>query len=403
MKSDKNKKNMLSLLGQFACSIVTIIICFSIYRWWNDDVTVCFALILGTSAFLLLCFYNIIFKGISEGMIVYVSCGVLILIFANKLYDYNQIKKLIPVLNEVDPALFSMIVLGAMVFILLFVKVLMYMYNSTETNIDQDKNEPDRIILTRKENNENITTVRHNKVEIILYTLGVVGITVVCCVIFGVFYKNSIWKQEDDFFQVVEALLKYSGYVLMHLLAFVVVIIFLIEMIRLVVSRIRSFYYSLKSETGVDSIPMYALSIVVDLIVCYLAYKFTGFTVDKFYDLVSSSEYLILPLIILFLGIAFIVFLRLTHATLLLLADTKPEDIKGFLKKINDKIEILDRVNEILKMLVDIVLDSIIVILKFVVFIPDFFGTIYSFVLEDEEESEAEDESVVEGQRDTEE
>ena len=48
-------------------------------------------------------------------------------------------------------------------------------------------------------------------------------------------------------------------------------------------------------------------------------------------------------------------------------------------------------------MLIDIVLNSIIMVLKFVTFIPDFFGTLYLFVLEDEGEFKLGDENKEEG------
>ena len=163
-------------------------------------------------------------------------------------------------------------------------------------------------------------------------------------------------------------------------------------MLRLIIARMRVFFVSLKEESKEDSVPLYALSAVIAIVVFYLAYMVTGITIDTFYDFVNKSEYLALPLLILFIGTAFVVFLRLIHATLLLLVGMKPENIKEFWKKLNDKINIAERVAEILRMIMDIILNSVIVVLKFVIFIPDFFDSVYSFVLEDEDEFELEDE-----------
>lgn len=170
----------------------------------------------------------------------------------------------------------------------------------------------------------------------------------------------------------------------MILLAVMVVIIFLIEMIRLIISRMKAFSRSIKADTKGDTIPLYALSAVLDLIVCYLAYKYTGITMDSFYNFVNEGKYLALPLMILFVGIAFVIFMRLTHATLVLLVAMKPEDVVSFLKRVNDKTKISEKVVEIIKMIIDIVLDSIITALSFVSFIRDYFNTIYSFVFGNE-------------------
>ena len=66
----------------------------------------------------------------------------------------------------------------------------------------------------------------------------------------------------------------------------------------------------------------------------------------------------------------------------------KPENIKLFLHKVNSKTQITERVVDIIKAIIDIVLDTLLTALKFVSFIPCFFKSIYAFVLEDEEDFE---------------
>lgn len=46
---------------------------------------------------------------------------------------------------------------------------------------------------------------------------------------------------------------------------------------------------------------------------------------------------------LLLIGVAFVLFLRLTHATLLLIAEMKATDVKKFLEKINNKTLIKDK------------------------------------------------------------
>lgn len=399
-----SKEDVISYICQLCCIIITVIICFSIYYWEDYNDKACFALTLGAVAFLFLCFYSIIFKSNRKGMVVGVLSGLAVIAFANRLYDYDKLKTLLPLLNNVEPMIFIILVLGGMLTILILAKFLIYVYDNVEDDIaltssnsmDTSNNVGDAKgnktpLVKRKSRN-----VDYSNARMVLYFIFLIILMGAGCALFSILYKNNVLKQNYDFFEVVTSLAKYAGSVGIIILAVVIVIIFLIEMIRLIISRMRAFFRSLKEDAKENTIPLYALSAILDIIVCYLAYEFTGITIDSFYGFVNSGEYLVLPLLILFLGIAFVVFLRLTHATLLLLVEMKPENVKGFLKKVNDKTKITERVIEIVKMLIDIVLNSVITVLNFVTFIPDFFGTLYSLVLEDENEFELEDKNGVE-------
>lgn len=111
----------------------------------------------------------------------------------------------------------------------------------------------------------------------------------------------------------------------------------------------KAFSRSLKEESAETGIPLYVLSAILDIIICYLAYsKFSDFTADQFYDWVNKGEYLLIPLMLLLIGVAFVLFLRLTHATLLLIAEMKATDVKKFLEKINNKTLIKDKTIDII-------------------------------------------------------
>lgn len=406
-----SKKTVIFYLYQFCCIIITVVICFAIYRWGSNNSKACFALTIGAVVFLFLCFYNIIFRNDRKGMDVNVLSGLTVIAFANKLYDYEKIKTLVPILRNVDPMIFIIIVLGGVLFILLFAKLLIYLYDNAADNvyssssnvlpnsskIGEDNSNSTQMSKDGSASPDNTINARHSKTWMVLYFIFLIILIGAGVALFSILYKNGILRQNYDFFEIAVSLLKYAGSVIMILLEVVIAIIFLIEMIRLIVSRMRAFSHSLKEDAKGDTIPLYALSAVLDIIVCYFAYKFTGITIDSFYSLTNSTEYLALPLLILFVGIAFVIFLRLTHATLLLLVEMKPDNVRGFLKKVNDKARITERIVEIVRMLIDIVLNSIIMVLKFVTFIPDFFGTLYLFVLEDEGEFKLGDENKEEG------
>lgn len=390
------KDGGFSYLKQLICVVVAVLTCLGIWHWWSSNIYVCYALTLGAVLFLIWCFYRIVFKGGCQEMAVYILSGVSVIMFANKMYDYEKLRTLFPMLKKVDPIYFVLAFLGGILITFILVKVSMYIYSNFENNktVYNTENETDVVKTsgTAQTSTTGTDNKNNNKTGTIVYLLLLIFLAGAGCALFGILYKNGIPLRDYDFFEVVISLLKYAGSVVLILLAFVVVIIFLIEMLRLIIARMRVFFVSLKEESKEDSVPLYALSAVIAIVVFYLAYMVTGITIDTFYDFVNKSEYLALPLLILFIGTAFVVFLRLIHATLLLLVGMKTENIKEFWKKLNDKINITERVAEILRMIMDIILNSVIVVLKFVIFIPDFFDSVYSFVLEDEDEFELEDE-----------
>lgn len=392
------KDGKFSYLRQMICVVVAVLTCLGTWHWWSSNICVCHALTLGAVLFLIWCFYRIIFKGGCKEMAVYILSGVSVIMFANKMYDYEKLRTLFPILKKVDPMYFVLAFLGCILITFILVKVSMYIYSNIENNktVYNIENETD-VVKTSGIAQTATTGTDNNKTGTIVYLLLLIFLAGAGCALFGILYKNGVPLRDYDFFEVVISLLKYAGSVVLILLAFVVVIIFLIEMLRLIIARMRVFFVSLKEESKEDSVPLYALSAVIAIVVFYLAYMVTGITIDTFYDFVNKSEYLALPLLILFIGTAFVVFLRLIHATLLLLVGMKPENIKEFWKKLNDKINITERVAEILRMIIDIILNSVIVVLKFVIFIPDFFDSVYSFVLEDEDEFELDDESGKDG------
>lgn len=322
MKPDKN--TILFYLSQFLCIIITAAICFAIYRWGSDNDKACFALTLGALSFLILCFYSIVFNGNCKGMAVCVLSGLTVIIFANKLYDYEKLTALFPILSHVSPELFTIIVLGTTLLVLLLAKLLIFIYNNAEENVYSASpngtsvlNETDNVNgksskSDRAGSGSDGNTIQSKAWMLLCFTFLIILVGAGCA-LFGFLNKIGVLKQNYDFSEIMASLLKYAGSVVMILLEIVIVIIFMIEMIRLIVSRMRAFARSLKSNAKTDTMPLYALSAVLDIVVCCLAYKFTGVTIDSFYNFVNSSEYLALPLLVLFIGIAFVIFLRLTH------------------------------------------------------------------------------------------
>ena len=390
MKLCKGKATCLFMQVLSVC--VSVVLCFGVYNWWNTNDNTCFALSFGASGFLIFCFYSIIFRHERQGMVVYILSGLMVNIFANKLYDYEKLKILFPALKNVDSVYVIIGLLSGVLLFFIFIKVLMYVYSyvgnddivaTGEKNVTTGQSENSEAMDKRAKND-----IFGGKFGIGIFLLLLTGLSMGTCVLFVILYKNGMPQHDYNFFEIVMLLLKYAGTIVMLLLALVVVIVLALEMVRLVMSRIRILFISAREETRV---PLYALSAVIDLVICFLAYRVSGVTMNTFYDFVSNGEYLALPLMILVIGVAFAFFMKLTHATLLLMTQMKPDHVKEFWNRIDNRMEINERLEEIIRSLIDIVLDSVIIALKFVKVIPDFADSIRILSFEEESEFEVEE------------
>lgn len=335
-----NKEKIVYFLKELLGIGVTGVLCFCIYRWGTGHEKACFAITLGTITYLILCFKNIIFRNKYKGMVEKVLSGLVIIAFSNELYDYDKVIALFPILTKTDPMVFSLIVLVTILLLLITIKIIIFIYDNTDAN---DTHSPRDNFISTGGNNEGNSNAE-GKIEksksntwMILYFLFFIILIGAGGALFSVLYNKGILKQDYDFFEVVSLLLKYAGYIVMIFIAIVIVIILLIEMIRLIISRIKVFAASLKNDGQGNDIPLYLISIIIDIVICYLTYKFTGIDINSFYDFANGGKYIALPLMILFVGVAFAIFLRLIHATLVLLVDMKLENIKAFLQKINEQ------------------------------------------------------------------
>ena len=363
----------------FLCKLFVIgiigILCFYIYHLGTGHEKARFALTLCATTYMLLCFYNAVIKNMYKRIAEKVLSGLIIIAFSNELYDYNKLTALFPIFKSIDPLLFSLILLGTALSLLIIIKIIIYVYENSDVNGTQSSGHSpantssNNIKIYTTENKAPMPKPKKNNTWMVLCFTFLIIFIGAGGAFFTLLHNGGIFNNNYDFFETVSSMLNYAGSIVMVFLAIFLVIIFLIEMLRLIIS-------------------LYLLSTIVDIVVCYLTYKFTGINLDSFYNFVNEGKYLALPLIILFVGVAFVIFLRLTHATLVLLVDMKPENIKLFLHKVNSKTQITERVVDIIKAIIDIVLDTLLTALKFVSFIPCFFKSIYAFVLEDEEDFE---------------
>lgn len=166
------KDGKFSYLRQLICVVVAVLTCLGTWHWWGSNICVCYALTLGAVLFLIWCFYRIIFKGGCREMAVYILSGVSVIMFANKMYDYEKLRTLFPILKKVDPMYFVLAFLGGILITFILVKVSMYIYSNIENNktVYNIENETD-VVKTSGIAQTATTGTDNNKTGTIVYLL----------------------------------------------------------------------------------------------------------------------------------------------------------------------------------------------------------------------------------------
>ena len=120
----------------------TILICFLIYNYGQGHEVALFGVSIGAAAFEVLSFCSIAFFDRHRGAVAKCLSGIVIIIFANQLYDYKKLVELFPILNNIEPVFLVMIILGVVLAILFIIKLMMYIYSTAdETATTQPANE----------------------------------------------------------------------------------------------------------------------------------------------------------------------------------------------------------------------------------------------------------------------
>lgn len=383
----KKKRDYINYMIQFGCITITTVICYVIYKWGENYPKALNAVSLGMVAYLFICFFCIIFHGNQKGMMVRIISALTVLAFANQLYDYQKLIAIFPALGNVDKLIVYLIILGFFLIFLIVVRIMMYLYENA------DDGTPGEGIVSGMDMHSKVNASKDKTGWMFIYLLILILVVAGGGALFSVLFNNGFLAKKYDFFAVLTTLMNYVGSAIMIFLALVVVIIFMIEMVRLIISRMKMFAVTLRDEAKADVFPLYAISVVVDMFIVYLTYKLTGVSMDTFYNFVSDGKIFALPLMFLFTGIVFLIIMRITYATLVLLIDMKPENVKRFFKDINANTRISGRVVEIIKITVDLILDTIICAFKFASFISIGLFNLYNLVIVFEDE-EDEDESV---------
>ncbi len=268
-------------------------------------------------------------------------------------------------------------------------------HNPLDSNPPNDINE--QVQLSENSSSTNVTpemsiSSKNNK-EIVFSLLRVLGITIVLVAIIAVaiylYLKldlSSIPETPVSIPILSSFLIGHSASILFLLFSVTMLALVLIELARFLFNRIVLFKNAHSANTDNKNSLTHLLSILIVFSLIYYSFDFSNFTMDSFTELVSSGDYLAIPLVIIVGIVAVVLLIRLTHIILWLILKSEPVDIEKFVKENQAYIDLKKYFKKITQSIVDIILGTIESTLTFVLFIPNFFDALSAMVIYDETE-----------------
>lgn len=150
-----------------------------------------------------------------------------------------------------------------------------------------------------------------------------------------------------------------------------------------------------QEETTLNSALTYPLSIMIVMFLMFLRWRVTDFKMDELREMLVQGDYLAFPIAVIVLSVLFYILVQLMHSIFLMMGRMTSQKIVAFLNASDHALKLTEKVSQILKLIVGIILDTILTTLAFVKFIPDFFTAMQKMVLEEDEEDG--EEGTVEG------
>ena len=354
-----------------------------------------------TLAFIYL-LYRLLFKPDNSYSFLFLSCNLILIICANHFYSYKELVNTFTALQYIDPSLLYIIVVVIVASLFLFLRFISlvsrgsgikarHYTDSNSGNIanKNTKQQPEtRMIYIYSLN----TAFDKRRMLRWSYNPGHdLTCNKLCCYIllFGVGENGT--GEKLDMYELVATCTSYGMTFLFIITAIFFILVILIELASYILKKIKALLninnnpsvhgYASTAEkkqqvrqTSDIKVPTYALSILIFFSLLYLAYKIGGQTLQDFFKAAAKGDYLVLPLTLLACVVAFFILVRVIHGILLFTLKAKRYRVEAYIIRIG-------------KLIVSIIFRTIIIALKFVKFVPDFFEALHDMVLSDDEET----------------
>ena len=335
------------------------------------------------------------------------------MMFANRLYIYDNLVHIFPIIDQVDKGACVLAVFLLVTFVFALVKVSQKIGDiAKEEKIVEENEKQNQCELKnqRKQKNENhvaneedaeskqewkkenkqlksgtdvdsakVTTSMKASTFYYVVSVIVMLLIIVALSFFLIFKVNGmpLDKMEANPMENATAVFVYG--ILFLMVAFAVVFGFLIlltfssYLVRKVLQFVNELKNPQKEKDEENGIPLYVLSVFVVLALFYLSYKMGRFTIDDFTNFAIDGKYLAYPLLLILIITVFVLLLWIVHGMLALISTINGKSIKEKFKSLEEDICLGENCKEIIKALFDYVFVTILSILSFLSFIPSYF------------------------------
>lgn len=306
-------------------------------------------------------------------------------IMTNHYFSYKVLCNNFPWLSKLNKNFVVLLIGTILIIIFSFLSLLANAFNQEKTNTQNNtfpnpELSPVNGMTYQTENSNNNIQLAMQKAHNLFKILigGSFALILIAITIYSFIYilKNNDSPYNIDFFNITTKTLGFVCCILLILLSISFIIIVLLELIYIMYRSLHRIFKSkeTKEEPNTCKSPIldnsYFLSVIIFFVLLYFSTMNRNITLDYFFTLTSTQDYLAVPLTMLVLLVTFFVIIHIIHSILNALLNGKSMGITEKLTKIASSI-------------LNIVFDSIETILKFAESIPNFFNSLYYFVFDD--------------------
>ena len=335
------------------------------------------------------------------------------MMFANRLYIYDNLVHIFPIINQVDKGACVLAIFLLITFVFTLVKVsqkigdiakeekiaeenekqkqceLENQWKRTNENHVANEEDAETKREWKKENKnlkggtdvDGIKLTTSMKASTFYYVVSVIVmlLIIVALSFFLIFKVNGMPLDKMKANPMENATTVFAYGILFLMVAFAVVFGFLIlltfssYLVRKVLQFVNELKNPQKEKDEENGIPLYVLSVFVVLALFYLSYKMGKFTIDDFTNFVIDGKYLAYPLLLILIITVFVLLLWIVHGMLALISTINGKSIKEKFKSLEEESCLGENCKEIIIALFDYVFVSILSILSFLSFIPNYF------------------------------
>lgn len=340
------------------------------------------------------------------------------MMFANRLYVYDNLVHIFPIIDQVDKGACVLAVFLLITFVFALVKVSQKISDTAREEKIAEENEKQKqcefekqrrqkneshvaneedveVKRERKKENEELkgrTNIDNTKLTTSMkastfyYVVSVIVMLLIIVTLsfYLIFKVNGIPldKMKANPMENATAVFVYG--ILFLMVAFAVVFGFLVlltfssYLVRKVLQFVNELKNPQKEKDEENGIPLYVLSVFVVLALFYLSYKMGKFTIDDFTNFALDGKYLAYPLLLILIITVFVLLLWIVHGMLALISTINGKSIKERFKSLEEEICLGENCKVIIKALFDYVFVTILSILSFLSFIPGYFTAMAS-------------------------